>query len=360
MVKPSKWIEGTKPNQPVRKVARRAVDARLETVWHFAKLAAKKPGEDIEHVHQLRVSVRRARAALDIFEDLLPKRRARWLNKTLRGLRRAAGDARDLDVLGERLTAIAKEKEESELDKIVARIALRRRQAQKPLVKSYQKAKRARFLKRVRGLEKRIRWRNKSPEPVFGNAARATLEPLVNDFFVAGAADLSDVTNLHQLRISGKRVRYAMELLAGAFNDHFRAELYPIFAEVQELLGTINDHATAITMFTEWLERADGETHLADEMRELIAGEEAQLDATRRSFLDWWTAERAADLRVRFDAILGATASTNDVESRNGKRLPCQLDADGSENPVQVQQPTNGESQTNHRGGSSAMRSIVE
>ena len=65
-----------------------------------------------------------------------------------------------------------------------------------------------------------------------------------------GAADLSDVANLHQMRISGKRVRYAMELLAGAFDDSFRTELYPIYAEVQELLGTINDHATAITMLT--------------------------------------------------------------------------------------------------------------
>ena len=59
------------------------------------------------------------------------------------------------------------------------------------------------------------------------------------------------------MRISGKQVRYTMELLAGAFDESFRRELYVIFAEVQEMLGTINDHASAVTMFHEWRERAD-------------------------------------------------------------------------------------------------------
>ncbi len=318
MVKSSKWIKGTKPNQQVRKVARRALDARLRTVWHFARLAAQKPEEDIEHVHQLRVSARRARAALQIFDDLLPARRAKWLSKTLRGLRRAAGDARDLDVLGERLAKIAKEKEKSELDKIVADIVKRRGKAQKPLVKCYKKAKREGFLKRSRRLEERVRWRHKQPEPVFADAARSRLRPLVDDFFAVGAADLSDVANLHQMRISGKRVRYAMELLAGAFDGNFRTELYPIFGEVQELLGTINDHATAIATLTEWLERTDGRTKLADEMKELIANEKAQLEATRASFLDWWTTERAADLTARFDKVLG-DSTTHVAESSGGQ-----------------------------------------
>jgi CHAD domain-containing protein len=51
------------------------------------------------------------------------------------------------------------------------------------------------------------------------------------------------------MRICGKRVRYAMELLAGALDHSFRRELYPTFAEVQEKLGTINDHATAIARY---------------------------------------------------------------------------------------------------------------
>jgi CHAD domain-containing protein len=247
---------------------------------------------------------------LQIFEDILPKRETRWLNKTLRKLRRAANDARDLDVLGERLTAIANQKEGSELGKIVEQVAARRRLAQKPLVRSYEVAKRKRFVKRARAVKQRIRWRHDRAEPNFGDAARARLALPVEEFFTAATADLSDPTALHQMRIAGKRLRYAMELLAGAFDDTFRGELYPVFAEVQEELGIINDHATAILLFSQWMARAEkkGQAKLATELGELIANEEQQLGATSQAFLASWTADRSANLKARFDKILGGSA----------------------------------------------------
>src|SRR5262249_9204837 len=54
--------------------------------------------KDPEHVHQLRVGTRRARAALDIFALCLPPKAHKNAKKLLRGLRRAAGEARDWDV----------------------------------------------------------------------------------------------------------------------------------------------------------------------------------------------------------------------------------------------------------------------
>src|SRR5207244_2166671 len=59
--------------------------------------------EDIENVHQLRVATRRAAAALRIFLDCLPGRLHDKTRKALRGLRRAAGEARDWDVFFEHL-----------------------------------------------------------------------------------------------------------------------------------------------------------------------------------------------------------------------------------------------------------------
>ena len=56
-------------------------------------------------MHQLRVATRRAAATVRIFDALLPQRRMRRLNKCLRKIRRAAGTARDLDVLADRLRA---------------------------------------------------------------------------------------------------------------------------------------------------------------------------------------------------------------------------------------------------------------
>ncbi len=308
MVRSSKWIKGLTPDQPLTEAARRAFRKRLKTVWYYVPLAAKKCDEDIEYVHQLRVATRRARAALQIFADVLPKREARWMKNTLRGLRQAAGDARDLDVLGERLGKIAKEKKGSHLGSIVKQVAASRQKAQKPLAARYKKAKRKGFKKRSRALARAVRWHNNQREPTFAEAARRTLAPLVDEFVAAAEADLSDIKALHRMRVAGKQVRYAMELLARAFDDSFRGELYATFEEVQEKLGTTNDHATAIATFNEWLQRADSDGTRA-ELAELIANEERRLNGKCREFRDWWTAERATEVAQNFAKVFRNSVS---------------------------------------------------
>ncbi len=308
MVRLSKWIKRTKPEHPITKVARLAFRERQKAVWYYARLAAKRWKDDIEYVHQLRVATRRARAALQIFADLVPKREARRMNKRLRELRQAAGNARDLDVLGKRLGQIAEQKEGSHLGPIVEQIAARRRKAQKPLANTYKKAKRKRFKGRSRALLRAVQWQRQEREATLAEAAQATLAPLVDEFFTASRADLSGIEVLHQMRISGKQVRYAMELLAGAFDESFRRNLYATVEEVQEKLGTINDHATAITMFNGWFERADYNGSRA-ELGELIAQEEKQLNAKCQEFRDSWTAERSTELGQHFATVLRIATS---------------------------------------------------
>lgn len=94
-----------------------------------------------------------------------------------------------------------------------------------------------------------------------------------------------------------------MELLAGAFEDPFRGEPYEVFEEVQEKVGTVNDHATAIATLKEWYERAKDE-QAREELAKLIAEEEEQLDAKHQAFLRWWTPDRTANLKQRFASVL--------------------------------------------------------
>ena len=93
-----KWIE-TQADDSVRSIARRALGSRLRRLWHFLDLAVRHPAEESENVHQLRVSSRRAASALKIFNDWLPPRRGRSIARHVKKIRRAAGEARDLDVL---------------------------------------------------------------------------------------------------------------------------------------------------------------------------------------------------------------------------------------------------------------------
>src|SRR3954466_9022178 len=103
MAASGKWIEGIGSENPVEEAARRSLEPRLAAVARCLPLAAHLAEHEFEHVHRLRVATRRACAALKLYKQLLPEKPARWLKRRLRKIRKAAGDARDLDVLSRRL-----------------------------------------------------------------------------------------------------------------------------------------------------------------------------------------------------------------------------------------------------------------
>src|SRR5262245_59267031 len=103
----SKWIDRLSADADVRAAARQSLEDRLSAVHFWLPVAARNLSHDGEPVHQLRVSTRRASAALKLYRDWLPRDRYRWLTRRLHKIRRAANVARDLDVLAHRLREMA-------------------------------------------------------------------------------------------------------------------------------------------------------------------------------------------------------------------------------------------------------------
>jgi CHAD domain-containing protein len=66
-------------------------------------------GEDIEELHAMRVSSRRLRAAMDAFSEAFPPRSFRRHLGTVKEITDTLGDARDLDVAIDALTALLPE-----------------------------------------------------------------------------------------------------------------------------------------------------------------------------------------------------------------------------------------------------------
>src|SRR4051812_42023473 len=93
-----KWIQGLRPDMPLEQAAREVLTARLEVVRTYLPRALREADKDPEYVHQLRVGTRRGDAALRTFRACLPGRTYRAARARLRGIRRAAGAARDWDV----------------------------------------------------------------------------------------------------------------------------------------------------------------------------------------------------------------------------------------------------------------------
>jgi CHAD domain-containing protein len=248
-----KWIDGLTPTLPVAAAAKTVLIARFAVVRHFLPLAAEKPYEDVEHVHQLRVGTRRAAAALRVFEDALPRKLLKETKRTLRRLRRAAGDARDWDVFLASLPdakpfvgATAK----PALDFLAGYAFGQRDVAQTRLIDAMAEAgplfaeqseelpARARAIESAGGADK--------PPADFGALASVQLGALFREFTTAVEANPTEPEALHALRIVGKRLRYAIEIFADCFPPAMKDTIYPAVEQLQELLGAVQDGVVGI------------------------------------------------------------------------------------------------------------------
>jgi CHAD domain-containing protein len=299
-----KWITGTTSHDPTSEVAVRSLKGRLGTVLHHLPLAAQLAGNDIEQVHQLRVWTRRATTALRVYEPLIPGRRFRWMQKQLKRIRRAANDARDCDVLIERL----QKKKDQASRRWIEHVRAERELAQKKIVEVHDRLGRdRRFARRIEKLIKRVAERGPPKAGAvlrhFGAWARRHLQRTVDSFFEAAPKDPSDEAALHEFRIQGKELRYVIELLAGVFPGRLRTEIYPLIESIQDRLGAINDCATTKARLRRQIEAARNAREAAPWRRHL-ENEQAQLDLLQRDLRDWLSQEMLQRLRKDFDDVL--------------------------------------------------------
>jgi CHAD domain-containing protein len=291
-----KWIEGLAKSTPLAEAARHVLALRLEAVREFLGAALQPSDKDVENVHQLRVSTRRARAAFDIFCPCLPEKILHEGRRRLRRLRRAAGDARDWDVF---LETIHQESLKKALRRgpgfdFVSGYALSQRAAaQERLVKIGRDHPSAidRLLSDTISSVQRPHARQ-APR-LLGDLATPLLAELLNKLDEAARADLYAYKNLHQLRIAGKRLRYAIEVIAACFAAPLREQIYPAVEAMQDILGRANDSQVAQERLHELCaqlqQRAPCEwKRLRPGALGLLHFHEQRVAQERKRFLAWW------------------------------------------------------------------------
>jgi CHAD domain-containing protein len=291
-----KWIHDLTAATPLADAARRVLAVRLEVVRDMLPLALHDADKDPEHVHQLRVSTRRAGAALDTFAACLPGKVYQKARRKLRAIRRAAGAARDWDVFLAELADREKrqpEKHRPGLDFLFGVATGRRMQAQEQLREASPQDPLA--LDRLLGktLEAVRAPSAAAAEADLLDLARSRLSTLLEELDQAAAQDLEDYGRLHRVRILGKRLRYAMEIFADCFEAPFREEMYPAVEEMQEILGRANDSHVAsqrLLALRDYLARARSAEwkHLKLGVEGLLRYHQRRLPDQRRHFLKWW------------------------------------------------------------------------
>jgi CHAD domain-containing protein len=233
------------PALTVREAASRIVARQVRELLRWEK--GTRRGDDPEAVHQMRVQVRRLRAALALFASVIrPPRRAgrprlRWLARTL-------GRVRDLDVV----TALLEDRhlphlegvEAARLEDLLAALKERRWRAQRKLTASLERGRFAKLEHALRDFARRPRFVSRGREEAM--AARHLTEVIHRE-----ARRLSThrgmterrpgAEDLHALRIAIKRVRYVLEFHAETCGIAFDEERR-LTRLLQDCLGEIHDH----------------------------------------------------------------------------------------------------------------------
>src|SRR5262249_11589833 len=145
-----------------------------------------------------------------------------------------------------------------------------------------------------------------------GDLARPLLAELLAELDAATAQDLDDYQHLHQVRIIGKRLRYAMEIFADCFPAAFKEQIYPDVEGMQEVLGNANDSHVAsgrLAMISaklhaivpkEWKRLRPG-------IDGLLRYHEERLLCERDRFKELWANWRQSGDEVTLSALLNAS-----------------------------------------------------
>ncbi len=309
-----KWVKNLRPEMSVAAAARQILEARYEVIRTALPLAMREADRDVEHVHQLRVGTRRAGAALRIFATLFPEKPHRKARQQLKKLRRAAGAARDWDVLMLDLRERASQVDPKELpglDFLLGFAAGWRAEAQKELIEAGEDHGQ-RVQKTIETLLEHLREdRSEAARKPYVELGNATLKELLKELEWAARGDLDDYSHLHQVRILGKQLRYAMELFADCYPDHFRSQIYLAVEEMQEMLGHANDSHVASLRLGAIRDRyrrmwPQDWKRFQPAIESLLRFHNRRLPRERQRFLKWWEHWQANESKI-LDCLFSTT-----------------------------------------------------
>jgi CHAD domain-containing protein len=200
----------------------------------------------VEALHDLRVSSRRLRAFVQLFEPLLDPTIAQHVGKPLRRVTRAAGELRDVDVQIALVTAHVPRQStdagRAALEHLLEGIHWRRDEVKAHAQRRLRKVKKKDLAVGVAAALGEVVARLPASPTELCALTWTLLEPLVENVeqHEKGVGSASSPAALHELRISIKKLRYAMELVAPLLGADRRA-LIKRAESLQELLGTHHD-----------------------------------------------------------------------------------------------------------------------
>ena len=258
-----------------------------------ANEAAVLAVEGDEAIHQFRVAVRRLRAVVGAYRDLIDDDVHAMLSIDLRWLQRQFGPARDLDVLiAETLTPLNQcLHRQLPLNPLIAAAEAARVEARREAHLALENPRYAALLielyRRLHGSN----WQRLSAGARLGAPARNFASTLLQArhkrlIKLGGRSAGLPETELHRLRLMGKKMRYASEAFASLYKAKPARKYVTALAAIQDRLGSLNDAFVSRSVLTQLVQRLTREQGMP-------AADAALLHGT---VLGWQTARIERDL----------------------------------------------------------------
>ena len=266
---------------------------------------------DPEGVHQFRVALRRMRSALVVFKTVLSREHAAWLEREASRLVDLLGPARDWDVfITETLAAVRAARPGDEtLERLAEAAGVERARAYEQ-AEALRAADYTEFLLRFGRWIETAGWREEAKHAVLdqplAHLGGRLLDKRHKRVLKRGREfeQLSDA-DLHRLRISLKKLRYAGEFFAAQFPDGKPRLYIRALRRLQNDLGQLNDAAVAESCLKKLLDTQRKSSHLAalGVGAGLVIGWRARaLEETRSQITEDWHAFVATEPYWRVDA----------------------------------------------------------
>jgi CHAD domain-containing protein len=291
---------GLEPADPLAEAGRKVLSI------YFGQMLLHEPetrlGNDIEALHDMRVAIRRMRAAFKLVGNGFRKKKVKPLLAGLKATGSVLGQVRDLDVLMENLLRYQSslpDGDQADFQPVVETWAAQREQARQEMLAYLDSKKYRRFKQEFLAFVTKA-GRGAKPIPdavVVPYQLRHLVPGLIFERYEAARVyelvlDEAAPETLHQLRIALKHLRYAIEFFAEILGEESKGVVEAIKA-LQDHLGQLNDAETACIFFRDLLAEQPDKEQLAAYLEARQAERQALLD----SFPQAWARFNQPELR---------------------------------------------------------------
>jgi CHAD domain-containing protein len=285
--------------------------ARKVLQFHFARMqnreAGTRNGADTEDLHDMRVAVRRMRAAWRVFDDAFKASRTKRLRRRLESLSDKLGTVRDLDVLAEGLEAYRQgldPEQQPGLDPLLSLWRRQRSAARRQLIEELDSGGYSAFIHEMEDFLSAgsnsaasvptpttpHRVRDKAPSQIWATYETVRAFELVLPW--------ADIETIHELRIATKWLRYTLEFFGETLGPDGPRLLGRVTA-LQDFLGYLHDADVAAKLARDVLVARAGELSRVETeaIGAYLHSRERELARRRRSLGPVWRAVNGAPFR---------------------------------------------------------------